>query len=96
MREKVRIKTFILLFLHNLENLGVWLYQLFQYKLAESPEPSDAEEESSDEEEDGFGPKKEVNDDPVARKKPSCISLLFHCSHFQKPRPWQIRRCQTH
>ena len=48
---------------------SLYLYLNFQYKLADSPEPSDAEEESSDEEEDGFGPKKAVNDDPVARKK---------------------------
>ena len=55
---------------------------LFQYKLAESPEPSDAEEESSDEEEDGFGPKKEVNDDPVARKNHRYISQHIYCLHF--------------
>jgi len=40
-----------------------------KYKLAESPEPSDAEEEDSEDEDDGFGPAKKVDEDPVARKK---------------------------
>ena len=39
---------------------------IFQYKLSASPTPSDEEEESSDEEGDTFGPKKEkVEEDPV-------------------------------
>eukprot|EP00092_Neocalanus_flemingeri_P002356 GFUD01002521.1.p1 GENE.GFUD01002521.1~~GFUD01002521.1.p1 ORF type:complete len:133 (+),score=49.19 GFUD01002521.1:79-477(+) len=40
-----------------------------KYKLADSPPPSDVEEESSDEDEDGFGPKKTVDEDPVAQAK---------------------------
>ena len=37
-----------------------------KYKLAESPPRSDAEEESeSEDEEDGFGPAKKVEKDPV-------------------------------
>ena len=37
-----------------------------KYKLAESPPRSDAEEESeSEDEEDGFGPSKKVEKDPV-------------------------------
>ena len=37
-----------------------------QYKLDDSPTPSDEEAESSDDEDDAFGPKKEkVEEDPV-------------------------------
>jgi hypothetical protein len=43
-----------------------------------TPEPSDEEEESSDEEEDGFGAKKkEVDEDPVARKQNKNIEFYF-------------------
>ena len=39
---------------------------MFQYKLNSSPTPSDEEGESSDEEGDAFGPKKEkVEEDPM-------------------------------
>ena len=41
-----------------------------QYKLSASPTPSDEEEESSDEEGDTFGPRKEkVEEDPVTSKE---------------------------
>ena len=46
-----------------------WFRITFQYKLADSPEPSDAEEEDSEDEDDGFGPAKKEDDDPVARKE---------------------------
>ena len=43
---------------------------LLQYKLPESPPRSDAEEESeSDDEEDGFGPSKKVEQDPMDRQQ---------------------------
>ena len=46
------------------------MYWAVQYKLDGTPEPSDEDDESSDEEDDGFGAKKkEVDEDPVARKK---------------------------
>ena len=54
-----------------LPNIRFWqnVNQFLQYKLDATPEPSDEEEESSDEEDDGFGAKKkEVDEDPVARK----------------------------
>ena len=42
---------------------------MFQYKLNSSPTPSDEEGESSDEEGDTFGPKKEkVEEDPLKSK----------------------------
>lgn len=42
-----------------------------------TPEPSDEEEESSDEEDDGFGAKKkEVDEDPVARKTHNVSSVV--------------------
>ena len=42
---------------------------MFQYKLNSSPTPSDEEGESSDEEGDAFGPKKEkVEEDPMKSK----------------------------
>ena len=45
---------------------------LLQYKLPESPPRSDAEEESeSDDEEDGFGPSKKVEQDPMDRQQKS-------------------------
>ena len=44
-------------------------YCVFQYKLNSSPTPSDEEGESSDEEGDAFGPKKEkVEEDPMKSK----------------------------
>ena len=43
-----------------------------------TPEPSDEEEESSDEEDDGFGAKKkEVDEDPVARKQKENFEFYF-------------------
>ena len=52
-----------------------------QYKLDATPEPSDEEEESSDEEDDGFGAKKkEVDEDPVARKP--LHFLRFCLTHY--------------
>ena len=48
-----------------------------KYKLDATPEPSDEEEESSDEEDDGFGAKKkEVDEDPVARKTNNVSSVV--------------------
>ena len=51
-------------------NYTILIYvNYLKYKLDATPEPSDEEEESSDEEDDGFGAKKkEVDEDPVARK----------------------------
>ena len=54
---------------------------IFQYKLSASPTPSDEEEESSDEEGDTFGPKKEkVEEDPVKsepRVAPAWLLSIF-------------------
>ena len=47
-----------------------------------TPEPSDEEEESSDEEEDGFGAKKkEVDEDPVARKQKRILNSILKSSY---------------
>ena len=49
--------------------VGFGIYWDVQYKLDATPEPSDEDDESSDDEDDGFGAKKkEVEEDPVARK----------------------------
>ena len=63
-----------------------------QYKLDATPEPSDEDDESSDEEGDGFGAKKkEVEEDPVARmiylEKPSHLSNIS----LQKLKRWPKR-----
>ena len=66
-----------------------------KYKLPESPPRSDAEEESeSEDEEDGFGPSKKVEKDPVEGElELESWQDLTRC--FQRPRPLQRRRCLT-
>ena len=55
-----------------------------------TPEPSDEEEESSDEEDDGFGAKKkEVDEDPVARKQKENFEFYFEIFLLQKPKLWR-------
>ena len=62
-----------------------------KYKLNDSPTPSDEECDSSDEDEDGFGPKKEkVEEDPVASELVKVQKNIDIC--FQRQKQWRRRQ----
>ena len=76
-RSKYREKV-----IHGIESFWYICGWCVKYKLDATPEPSDEEEESSDEEDDGFGAKKkEVDEDPVARRT---LSVFIFCLNKYK------------